>query len=377
MAESSPAIFFHQFSRLPPELRERIWFFCLPRRVVPLDDFLWLVDADSTYRGEQQCWAGWRLVQARAKAPPFLASVCREARRVAFRWGDIEHIYPSASLDDIWIQRKLDTPLLTWMLSDSAGAGHGEDMMEHFLFDQRWHHAGAPVCLTAEQFFAFDPRPSAPESKYTPCIRTDESDSIVYLLRNTWTEGYTDELKPDMSDAMDVSVVMETVYIHATRADVLASELFGLIADEPSQLVNYDDAATLAKFRALFNKNPENRKRVALREKFDAVESHEFPGHVARWLSKVAWKLLAIKWLDEKQHNPQSSVYRDSMQVFDRPFSAGDILLMETISEGKNSFRSDHPWVVEETKALPKLKPKIWFTYCTRNCKIETKAKVF
>ncbi len=296
---------------------------------------------------------------------------------MAFRWGGVERIYSSASLTDVWIQRKLDTLLLTWTLNDSAGAGHGEDMMEHFLVDQRWSYPRAPVCLTAEQFFNFDPRPSAPESNHTPCIRTDESDSIVYLLRNAWTQGYSDVVKPDMSDAMDVSVVMETVYIHATRADVLASQLFGLFADEPSQLVDYDDVATLAKFRALFNKNPENHKRVALTEKFDAVESPEFPAQVTRWLGKVAWKLLALKWLDEKQHNPQSSIYRDSMQVFDGPLSVGDILGMETEPGRWNSFKADHPWVAEETQALPNLRPKIWFTYCTRDCKIKTKAKEF
>lgn len=50
---------------------------------------------------------------------------------------------------------------------------------------------------------------------------------------------------------------METVYIYATKADVLASQFFGRIADEPSQPVDYDDVPPQTKLGALFNKNPQ------------------------------------------------------------------------------------------------------------------------
>lgn len=36
---------------------------------------------------------------------------------------------------------------------------------------------------------------------------------------------------------------METVCIYAIKADVLASQFFSRIADEPSQAVDYDDVA--------------------------------------------------------------------------------------------------------------------------------------
>ncbi|OAA53158.1 hypothetical protein ISF_08999 [Cordyceps fumosorosea ARSEF 2679] len=371
MAKSSLTTTFHLFSRLPPEIRDHIWFFCLPRRVVPLDDLLWLVDEHSTYRSEQQCWVDHRQVHYRAQAPPLIASVCREARRVVFRWGGLEDMETSISLRLVWIQRKLDTLLFGWTENDSAAAGHDQDMMEHFLYNQRLDQPGAPVCLIAEQFLTFYSSPSAPESDYMPFIRTDESNSIAYLLHNGWKEDEPDAEEADLSDPMDVDVVMETVYIHATRADILASQLFGRIADEPSQLVDYDDAATLAKFRALFNKNPNNQRRVALTEKFDAIESHEFPAQVATWLIKVAWKLLAIKWLHEKRHNPQSSIYRDPMQVFDGPVSVGESFWMKV--ERGGTFKEQHPWVVEETQRLPRLRPKIWFVYCTKDCKVKAK----
>ncbi|XWW99750.1 hypothetical protein V2A60_007762 [Cordyceps javanica] len=170
---------------------------------------------------------------------------------------------------------------------------------------------------------------------------------------------------------MDVDVAIVIIYIHATRADVLASQLFGLIADEPSQLVDYDDAATISKFRTLLGKNPNNQKRVALAKTFDAIQSSEFPAHVARWLVKTTWKLLATKWLYETQHNSESSICSDPMQVFERPELDQNSLWMGREPQGRNIFKVHHPWVVEETQRLPKLRPKIWFTYCTKDCKVK------
>ncbi|OAR02019.1 hypothetical protein LLEC1_03422 [Akanthomyces lecanii] len=366
MAKSPPPTTFHLFSRLPPELRDRIWFFTLPRRVVPLDNPL----VHSRNQKEQQCWVGFRQQERRAKAPPCTASVCREARRVALCWGGVEDMETGISLTHVWIQRKLDTVLFGWTYECSVRAGHGEDMMELFLWGQRYFHPGGPVCLTAEQFLEFHPSPSAPEGNYAPYFRMDESASIAYLLRNAREDEEEVHLNADLSAPMDVDVAMVTIYIHATRADVLASQLFGRIADEPSQLVDSDDAATIAKFRTLFDENPDNQRRVALAEKFNAIQAPEFPAQVATWLVKVAWKLLAIKWLHEKQHNPQSSIYSDPMQVIDRPELWNSSLRMRPGPEGMNSFKVDHPWVVEETQRLPRLRPKIWFTYCTKDCKV-------
>lgn len=224
MATSSPPTTFHLFSRLPPELRDLIWFFCLPRRVVPLDDPLF----HSWNQDEQQCWVGCRQLDRRAKAPPFTASVCREARRVAFCWGGVEDMDTATSLTHVWIQRKLDTLLFGWTYESSAKAGHGEDMMRLFLWGQRYFHPGGPVCLTAEQFLKFHPSPSAPESDYAPHLQLDaESKSIAYLLHNARGDEHDVDLNADLSDPMDVDVVMQTVYIHARRSDVFASQLFG------------------------------------------------------------------------------------------------------------------------------------------------------
>lgn len=359
---------FHLFGHLPPELRDRIWSFCLPCRVVPVDDPLFEPDKAN----EQQCWLGYRDVCYRAAAPPLIASVCREARQVACGWGAVEeepYMY-GGSLSNIWIQRKLDTVLCAWTPNHSALAGHDEDMLGYFLWTQRHDYPGAPVCLLAQHFLEFYHDASARENEHGPYISMDVKDelnSITYLLQDATREKY-ERNDVDVGVAMDVDVVMETIYIHASRTDLLASQLFGRNADEPAQLVGYDDAATLAKFRGLFEKNLKNQQRTAVARLFNAIDSLEFLSQVRRWLAKVEWKLLALKWVFEKHHNPQSIIYNDPAQVFNN-YDVGRLMFSRG-SNPKNTFKLDHPWVIQETARLPKLKPKIWFTYCTNDCSI-------
>lgn len=157
--DKPPAAQTFNLLRLPPELRDRIWFFRLPRRVVPLDDYLF----DQDEQIEQQCWS--KHISLQAKAPSLIASVCREARYVALRWGGVEELNHGVSLYQVWTQRQLDAVLCAWTPDHSALAGHDVDMLDQFLLGQRLCHPGAPVCLLAEHFYPFYSNPSAPENR--------------------------------------------------------------------------------------------------------------------------------------------------------------------------------------------------------------------
>lgn len=208
---------------------------------------------------------------------------------------------------------------------------------------------------------------------------TDEPDSLTPLLQDVREadvkvavdrkseEGWS----ADLGVAMDGDVAIATIYIHARRADLLESHLFGL-DDRRSQLVAYDDTATIAKFRALFDKNPENQQRTALVKPFDDFESPEFPSQVRQWLIKFQWQLLALRWIHKAHHTPQSSIYNDPTQVFDNPGAVGNTtgtFLLRIL----HPFKADHSWVVQEKERLPKLTPKIWFAYCPKNGCLRTK----
>lgn len=362
---------FHLFRHLPRELRERIWFFCLPRRVAILDKPVWDLSYWSDKDIQQQCWMTCRELSRRANSPPLIAFVCHEARQLAFRWGGSERI-TGVSMFDTWIQRQLDTLLCTWTFNDSAIEGSGDDTLDNFLRDQRHNYPGSPVCLLAEHFFEFHSNASASGNRHAPALwvnRMDNPASISYLLQDS-----TEILGTDLSFTMDVDVIMETVHIHTSMTDLLASQVFGHIIDEPCQLVDYTDATMLDKFHALFKKNIKNQKRTAQVKLFNAMKSLEFLYQVKRWLIKVEWLLLALKWLHEKRHNPQSSIYKDPTQVFDRPEAINSHLRMGLGRGRINSFKTDHPWVIQETERLPKLKPKVLFAYCLKDCHLQSVA---
>lgn len=80
----------------------------------------------------------------------------------------------------------------------------------------------------------------------------------------------------------------------------------------------------------------------------------------------LRWRLLILKWLFDKQHNPDSAIFHNPLQVFDAStidLSFGDAICVGIDKHRLNRFDTSHPWVVQETAALPKIRPKIWFAY--------------
>lgn len=374
MAAASPsAQQFHLFHRLPREIRDRIWYFCLPRRVAPLSNPLWLPADYEDRNALQQCWPELASKNLEARAPPFIAAVCREAREVAFRWGGIESA--DVSLSEAWVQRGLDTVLYGWLMSDSDLLIQASDQSADFFETQRLHYPGSPFALLADLFCQFDL-----EGLLAPEISLDtrEDDTMTYLLHNARKKLSWGEVE-DFSGAMDADSVMQIIYIHATKADILASGLFGAIADEPSQLVDCDDAVAIAKFRTLFDHNPKNKQRLNLTRRFDLIQSSAFLREIDGWLAMLRWRLLMRKWLFDKEHNPDSAIFNNPLQVFDAstidgPFN--DSISTGTDEHRLNRFDASHPWVVQEMAALPKIRPKIWFAYCTRNCEIKSEEEL-
>ncbi|KAJ3493398.1 hypothetical protein NLG97_g4754 [Lecanicillium saksenae] len=339
----------------------------------PSSNPLWAEGRYEDRNALQQCWPSRASKQLEARAPPFVAAVCREAREVAFRWGGLEATR-STSLECAWVQTALDTVLYGWLMSDSDRGDRGVDRSADFFEAQRRDHPGVPIALLANLFCQF----AGGESEMGPgpgaYLRVSENDTTTYLLHNGRRTTQQGEAR-DFSGAVDADAVMEIIYIHARKYDILASGLFGFIADEPSQLVDCDDAAHIAKYRALFDMNFKNQRRWALTRRFDTVQSPAFLRQVDRWLAITRWRLLMRKWLFDKEHSPDSAIFDDPAQVFEANTyeNPGDgIIGMGTDQRKTNRFDVNHPWVAQERAALPKIRPKIWFAYCTRNCEIRS-----
>lgn len=368
---------FHLFTRLPREIRDRVWYFCLPRRVTPLSNPLWAPEEFEDRNALQQCWPERASKELEARSPPFIAAVCREARDVAFRWGGVERA-DSVSLKQAWVQRAFDTVLYGWLMSDSDLGVMANDESADFFETQRLHHPGAPIAMLADLFCQFDAHELDTTLNPGTFLQVKENDTTTYLLHNGRKKSQWGQNR-DFRGAINADAVVQIIYIHASKSNILASGLFGAIADEPSQLVDCDDAVTIAKFRALFDTTSKNRERRELTRIFDLIQSPEFLRQVLKWVAMVQWRLLMRKWIFEKEHNMESIIYDNPTQVFEE--STIEYVLTSRVHMGTderrmNRFDSSHPWVAQEVAALPKIRPKIWFAYCCRNCEIKSEAEV-
>jgi hypothetical protein len=90
VAHSSPSEF-HQFPKLPLELREAIWWLALPRRIF---DLRRNNTGPSKYEGYEQprYFDSLKQPTAVSLAPPVLVKVSREARAVALRSGSVRTV---------------------------------------------------------------------------------------------------------------------------------------------------------------------------------------------------------------------------------------------------------------------------------------------
>lgn len=144
---------FPRFPDLPAELRQSIWFYCLAHRVAQQDDPLFL----GFVREEQRCWS--RRASRQNASPPLIASVCRESRQVASRWGRTMPQDHYLNLGPIWVQPCLDVLHLNWTEVYNFYADACISPITMFFHDAVEVLDKIPVSLTADQFHPFHLEP--------------------------------------------------------------------------------------------------------------------------------------------------------------------------------------------------------------------------
>lgn len=363
---------FPQFALLPVELRLAIWFYCLPHRVVHRDDPFIL----RRLREEHKCWS----VRPTLKnaAPPRIASVCRESRQVAMRWGKMVSQGYNWSLGPTWIQPRLDTyhlnfiPEAAW---DSGDYDLDKCLLREFVIDGWNWLDGVPLSVPAEYCFDFDLKmQDISMMRDTPFIKfkdglVDEDLNVVY---NEYAYMYS---RPFTE--VSISATMAFITIHAKRRHAVASSLFGLLLDAPAQLVDFDDEQKIRSFRALFESNNSNRKRTEMIELFSLVLSPTFRSRVQAWREKVDWLMMATAWVRAKMN------WESCIPFEDGPSSAWNPIIEDSFDNWQlvyrrnkhqnyeNLFDNDNPWVMQAKKELPRVAPKILFMLCTDDCDVD------
>ncbi|KAH0523216.1 hypothetical protein TsFJ059_008256 [Trichoderma semiorbis] len=362
---------FPQFSRLPPEIRLKIWFNSLPHRVVQRDDPLSLGEIQR----QQMCWS-MRSSQRNASLP-LIASVCRESRGVVRKWGKLVLQDYWFNLGPIWVQPRLDFYNLN---CDGISCWEGDDIhivME--FFEEGFNRLDMmPLALRAEYFFPcnLEPPPEVDEFSDYPHLEICERARPRGMpsMDDPYNEFAKFSERP--YTRVSQSATLAFICIHATQAQAADSGLFGLLLDTPVQLVDCDDDKRLRAFHGLFqNGSRSNNKRLHVRKQFDSVLAPDFKCRVQNWREKVDWLMMTYAWLRAKYRNKHFiPIDGDPGLAWSPPLLDNHaILYMNNKEEPKktNVFNDRHPWVIQAKKELPRITPKIQFILCTDECDID------
>lgn len=244
MGETESITIFQPFPRLPIELREEIWRLCLPADVVELDLPLSLVVFD-TWDGSP-CPCDLARTTNLNTAPPLIARVCHESRRVAFENGsmtarlvsnqvllppeDISWYTTNTVSHDFWQPKRGGLVYLNWTEAYEGEYICPEDTSPLPYLVWASHNASQRPCAINFQYL---------EQIMPASEMLDEELKMVLPLE--------DAVLRDLDTMKQLPVwlvVMKTIVVHASRKDkgVAASGLFGLLGDAPIRIFDVTDS---------------------------------------------------------------------------------------------------------------------------------------
>ncbi|KAJ0107172.1 hypothetical protein J7T55_014702 [Diaporthe amygdali] len=253
-----------------------LWRFCLPHRIVELD-----YQQDEVVWDEPPCRRNSRITSTN-KAPPVIASVCRESRAVAFESGCPEPL-PSPNNEDAqdfnynmvrnrWLDTTRDFVHTNWdPFYDIEWQSYDWGDPVRCLMWYAARTESRQLSFTLGLLQCFQHHPNQPHDHY----RWTRSELADLLRTNpSWTV-----------------IILPPVIVHADAET--AAGLFGLLADARVQLVAADDKARIEEFLALDTApnttigagvGPEDlvSAKLKLRDAIDAVFGSEDSAPVMR-----------------------------------------------------------------------------------------------
>lgn len=388
MSSAAPSRRFHYFTKLPAELRLKIWLLCLPRRTSDnWPEGFWSEGYNLRFRNQDgpddHYYAGRRMAPPKIKVDhictcelklsfvlnsnrPVISAVCREARDLVLRYGALEDHEQKPGFGHLWGRWYM------WRLPNlSRAAYYTWNLYNIFHYPDEVVDWSDPeqVAITDLWRQVFE---RIQEQGLTFCtdwsVVSPFSDrgGIQQTVKVTLTTHFV-----RLARGLVVPLVVRHVPIHITRQQAATTDLFGRLAEEVYQDVDVDDADGLAAYYALWDAftADKHKKRVARRELWNKIlpqHKYNYATQVAEELQQWQYQMLLAAWYDERSHldDPQA---RDAL---DGAFPSSCDLLARDVHENGFPRRTEHPpdywhpWVIKTTAALPTLKPVIRFRLC-------------
>ena len=267
---SIPAREFHFFPKLPTELREQIWLYCLPERVCELDiplNHILLAPSDEYWKpgdsdGPWPCEISHTMIAN--SLPPLISRVCYESRAVAFKAGGImpdsrgghflgEEWY-GLDVHEGWQDLTRDSVHLNWTATCEADYGFSDGSPLHCL---AWaasnvSRGGSLTFAHLENFhrsICVSLQPGYYDKQWDHFLRA-HSKSPTELSMKT-TSAY-DRARLRAMDALQRQsswrVVMQVIVVHTNAKTATESNLFGLLSDARVQIVDISEEGKMASF---------------------------------------------------------------------------------------------------------------------------------
>lgn len=355
----------HWFTRLPLELREEIWKFAIPSRVIELDIPHALGRLDSHPATEFIC--DIRSTSRLNARKPTIAYVCREARQVVMKHGchlrdllppthDPRWINPQESYQyltqsdcelNAWCSPGLDSIHLSWSALSMGQSSERWRCARPIQPVQLLHSCNDHARRLSVYFNGIHPLGPINEK---PAFRAD-STSTELLYFQAGKEYYA---------------VLKVFCVHLSMQDVVKTGLFGK-GEQRIVLVDVQNTEEIQRYT------------TALHRSYSRIESDDvtFLDHISRrpnklqvggkweqdlrklWVWSKWFELRGVQYFDVTKHGrtwPFVTI-NDNYPTFRYGYSDSDELFREELNLDDN-------WVLSTLASMPKFVPAVMFRFC-------------
>ncbi|KAK3333839.1 hypothetical protein B0T19DRAFT_440565 [Cercophora scortea] len=358
----TPAREFPLFGALPTEIRLAIWRQCLPNRIVELD-----IPEANICNGPVRTLCKLFFTTRQNRAPPAITRVCREARAVALEHGcefDSSSLSSRSGGDQDW--EDFEAPNLVvgpWFQPGRDIAHlHWSDFYDgYFYMDQTGDPVpflqavaakGAGASIMAELLYRFDDDEFS--EHLAACLSTD---TLEFLPR-----------------CRDYLVTITMVNIHVPYDNGLRSGLFGLLGDEPIQLVDPSDSAAITAFHNLWAEHG-CQGDVDVAGFFDVALGSDktLTRRIQQWCKHLEKLWVWHEWIELKDDEGFPTDDEIWLPPMAQEGSGNAAPLPELSSLWKVDIRiRDHNmgnwWVAKVVANMPTFRPRIMFRLCGKQC---------
>lgn len=358
---------FPRFRDLPTELRLKIWSFCIPgRRVYEMDTPL--SDNHATFPAGADLPRGlWSSPSGRI---PVISRVCREAREAALNC----HVYMTGEEAQTGQDGVSYPPWTTWNANLPVRLRKGFDVV-HLHWNKSYDsHDWFPPAPNPFPSFQWLANQAAAASVTAELLHPFYGDRGAGPFFPTTTISH--EQVKYFSPHLLCYVVLSIVEIHMSDSEAAQAHVFGTLGEEPIQLVDPRDTATVVRFRDAWrcHRLPSEEPDIAgfFSRTTDSPET--YCASVEQWRQELEKVWLWHKCMElGVPADARAEIWPNPNRPAGSPFTFPlPTFPPRQIDWTRRELNREHTWVQTQLGLMPRFEPALMFRHCNRMCGLPT-----